>query len=341
MSMAARKYSERLGVLDDRQLQAALARWGLGDFVRAEPISGGLFGQNVFVSSTKGEWVLRGVPHYDWQLPAERFFCGLLHTRTRAPAPWPYLIDLRDDIFGWSYAVMPRMPGIQPSGGLAREERLGMAQALAENLALMQDLTWPSCGGFELAAETIAAYPASWPAWVAADVDRWLDVAREHSDRTTNADIAWVAGLLSRAKDALAEPFQPCFVMHDYKEQNATFERAGAGWRVSGIFDLMECFFGDGEIDLSRQTLQYLEEDPAIGKAFVRRYLDLRPARPGFRERFSVYALWDRLAIWEYFQRPGQATPWAPGLTLRAWMEPVLEACDLVVRSSVAPSQRE
>ena len=61
-------YSERLGVLDDQQFQAALARWNLGDFVRAGPITGGLLGQNVFVTSTTGNWVWRGVPHYDWHI---------------------------------------------------------------------------------------------------------------------------------------------------------------------------------------------------------------------------------------------------------------------------------
>lgn len=102
--MRARVYSERLGVL----------------------------GQNVFVTSTTGAWVLRGAPHYDWQLPAERFSCEQLHTRTRTPVPWPYLIDPSDDIFGWSYAIMPRMPGLQMSdpgvaGGLTHEDRLGLA----------------------------------------------------------------------------------------------------------------------------------------------------------------------------------------------------------------------
>src|SRR5215216_2588046 len=97
-NMGTRMYSERLGVLDDRQFQAALARLGLGNFVRADPLSGGLFGQNVSVTSTTGAWVLRGMPHYDWQLPAERFSCELLHTRTRTPVPWPYLLDPRDDI---------------------------------------------------------------------------------------------------------------------------------------------------------------------------------------------------------------------------------------------------
>lgn len=328
--MGARLYSERLGVLDDRQFQAALTRLGLGDFVHADPISGGLFGQNAFVTSTTGAWVLRGAPHYDWQLPAERFSCELLHTRTRTPVPWPYLIDPRDDIFGWSYAIMPRMPGLQMSasgvaGVLTHKDRLAMAQAMAANLALMQELTWPFTGAFDLASGTIAPYPVSWAEWVATDIHRWLDLARSHSDRTTDADIHWVDELLHYAHHALAEPFQASFVMHDYKEQNATFERAGDGWRVSGIFDLMEAFFGDGEIDLSRQTVQYLQEDPDLAQAFVRHYVELRPARSGFDVRVLVYLLWDRLVIWEYFQRPERETPWEPGLTLRSWLEPITE----------------
>ena len=332
-TIGARIYSERLGVLADQQFQTALARWGLGDFVRAEPVTGGLFGQNVFVTSTTGTWVLRGVPHYDWQFPAEQFVCDLLHMRTQTPVPWPYLIDPCDDIFGWSYALMPRMPGLQPADPavahrLAPTDRLGMAQAMAENLACMQELTWPISGGFDLTAGTITPYPGSWADWVVTDMHRWLDLARLHSNRTSDADIQWVDALLHAARQALDEPFQPCFVMHDYKEQNATFERTGVGWRVSGIFDLMESFFGDGEIDLVRQMVQYMEEDAALAQAFVRRYLELRPARRGFRERLRIYLLWDRLVVWEYFQRPGRATPWQPELTLRAWLEPILEACE-------------
>jgi fructosamine-3-kinase len=160
------------------------------------------------------------------------------------------------------------------------------------------------------------------------DVHWWLDLGRKHSDRTTHADIQWVDELLQTARVALAEPLHPSFVMHDYKEQNATFERAGDGWRVSGIFDLMEAFFGDGEIDLSRQTVQYMQEDPELAHAFVRRYQELQPVRPGVRECFRVYLLWDRLVVWEYFQRRERETPWKRGLTLRAWLEPILEACE-------------
>src|ERR687893_1009996 len=146
--MVAREYSRRLGSIDDGQFRSALERLGLGEFVRAEPVAGGLFGQNVYVTSTMGEYVLRGAPHYDWQLPTERFFARLLHERTRAQVPWPYLLDPGDDIFGWSYAVMPRMHGLKPSdveaaAGLTRDERIGMARSMGENLALMHALDWP------------------------------------------------------------------------------------------------------------------------------------------------------------------------------------------------------
>jgi hypothetical protein len=230
------------------------------------------------------------------------------------------------------------MPGLQMADQgiacrLTPSDRLGMARAMAENLALMQELTWPFAGRFDLASGTVTACPMCWADWVVTDVHRWLDLARQHSDRTTDADIQWVDELLQTARAALAAPVQPSFVMHDYRELNATFEHAASGWRVRGIFDLMEAFFGDGEIDLSRQTVQYVQEDPALAEAFVRRYLELRSRRPGFGERFLVYLLWDRLVVWEYFQHAGRETPWQSGLTLRAWLEPILAAGEPVSRA--------
>ena len=58
-------YLQRLGKISPKQFQAALARFGLGDFIQAERVAHGWFGQNVFVTSSQGEFVLRGVPHYD------------------------------------------------------------------------------------------------------------------------------------------------------------------------------------------------------------------------------------------------------------------------------------
>lgn len=79
------RYSERLGDITDTQLQAALDRFGLGGLRSASPAPGGLFGQNIFLTTTEGEFVLRGAPHWnpagedDWQFPKERFFSRLVH----------------------------------------------------------------------------------------------------------------------------------------------------------------------------------------------------------------------------------------------------------------------
>ncbi|HEX2742740.1 MAG TPA: aminoglycoside phosphotransferase family protein [Rubrobacter sp.] len=325
--MAALEYSRRLGSINDDQFRSALARLGLGEFVRAEPVSGGLFGQNVLVASTTGEYVLRGAPHYDWQFPAERFFARLLHERTLAPIPWPYFLDPCDDIFGWSYALMPRMPGLQladsaAAEGLTSDERLEMARSMGENLALLHALSWPCPGQYDLATDTIAPLEESWNEWVAAEARRWLTLARRRSDVTTDADAGWVEDLLRSSHDALGEPFEPRFVMHDYGEHNVTFEQTDGLWHVSGVFDLMEAFFGDREMDLSRQTAIYLEGDPALARTFLRTYLELLPARPGFQERFPAYMLLDRLVVWEYAQRPQHEPQWDRGLTLREWAEP-------------------
>ena len=67
--MHTREYSKDLGLLSPDQFQAALSRFGLGNFLHAEPIPFGLFGQNVFLTSTVGEFVLRGRPHFPWQFP--------------------------------------------------------------------------------------------------------------------------------------------------------------------------------------------------------------------------------------------------------------------------------
>src|SRR5215207_924122 len=139
MSQAC-EYSKRLGTIEPAQFQAALDRFDLGTFVAVAPIPFGLFGQNVFVTSSRGEWVLRGCPHYGWQFPTEQFFVQLIHERTRVPVPYPYLVDRETDIFGWSSVCMPRMPGIQLAdealvAQLSSDDQLGLARAMARTLA--------------------------------------------------------------------------------------------------------------------------------------------------------------------------------------------------------------
>jgi hygromycin-B 7''-O-kinase len=326
--------SRRLGALTDTQLQRALARFDLGSLRGAAPVPFGLFGQNMFVSSSAGEYVLRGCPHYDWQFPCEQFFATPLHEHTATPVPWPYLLDPTDDIFGWSYVLMPRMPGLQLAdpavrSQLSSQDQLDIAGAMGACLAEAHALHWPCAGMLDLAAGTIVPNGVSHREQVLADI-RAL-TARPGS--LTRDDHEWVEELLAANAPALDEPFTPGVVLHDYKEGNATVTRTGDGWTVSGVFDLMECFMGNREQDLARQTAEYAANDLALARTFVQTYLRLRPAGPGLLERLRLYTLHDRLIIWDYVLAHHGA--WhVPGETLRAWAGRAIAALDQILRDN-------
>ena len=323
----AREYSRRLGVLSDDQFQAALDRFGLGTLVRADLVLFGNFGQNVFLTSTKGEYVLRGVPHYPWQFPKERFFTQLLREHTPVPVPWPYLLDSSSEIFGWSYVIMPRMPGVQlidpdAQDALSAEDKRGIARAMGENLAHLHTLTWPYTGEYDLETDTIQPLGMEYDEWVISRIHHNLQRAVPLSDRTTEADVEWVERLIAQGREALTVPFQPCFVMQDYKEGNAAAERKDGVWHISGVFDYMEAYFGDGEADLSRSVAAYADEDVELARTFVSAYMEQarvcnRSLRSDFAKRFPIYMLLDRLIIWQFAQRHGMW--WDANLTLRDW----------------------
>lgn len=335
--MTVRSYSPRLGSIADHQFERALRRLNLGEFVRAEAVAGGLFGQNVFVTSTRGDWVLRGAPHTDSQLFSERYFAQCLHEGTSVPVPWPYLVDDADDIFGWSFAVMPRMPGLTLSDRsvvdrLSRDDHLAVAAAMGTNLAMAHALIWESAGTYDRVSDTVKPLAEPWADWIASEVRDWLARARR-SLRTTDADVVWVDEVLSVARHALAEPFQPRIVFRDYGEHNVVVQKTGKRWDVSGMFDLMEASVGDGEMDLARQVARYLDEDAEFARSFLRQYLDMHPPRPGFAARFPVYMLRDRLIVWEYGVRPETPTWWDPRLGLREWAEPHTSSYRLLMES--------
>lgn len=334
------EYSKRLGKISPEQFQAALDRFDLGGFVRAEPIPFGLFGRNVCLSSTKGEYVLRRDPHFLWQFPTECFFAEQLHKRTQVPVPWPYVIEQSMVIFGWSYAIMPRLTGLQLADPrvkytLGEEDKRGIARAMGENLAHMQTLTWPISGRCDMKTGTIQpfelAHELAWPFPVQNGVQASshlpstisyseriveqircnLARSRDYNHHTTTSDVTWVEELIAQAQSAFESAFLACFVMQDYKEHNVVVESINGIWHVSGVFDLMEA-------DLSRTVAMYLDENPMLAREFVQAYKETKSLRPGFTERFPIYKLHDRLIIWEYFQRNGNV-PWNENGTFRDW----------------------
>lgn len=336
---AVQVYSERLGAIAPHQFQAALTRFGLGTFVGATPVSRGLFGQNVFVESSLGAYVLRGVPHYPWQFPKERFGATLLHQRSQVLVAFPYLLDTATDIFGWPYLLMPRLHGRSPADpDLTDAEQIEIAQALGQNLAQMHQVTWPVAGAYDLTADAIQPFRDGFAQWICADIQGWLGRARANGAVTAN-DTLWIERVIGAAQSALASPFQPCFVMNDYNPGNVLVERRQGRWHVSGLFDLMEYYVGDGEADLMRLIAIYLAQGRQRGvpraRAFATTYLSQQTARRGFAERYALFMLRDRLITWAYGTRPGNSW-FAQGQSFRDYAEPFTLSWRQVVPDTAA-----
>lgn len=332
----------RPGGVTDRQLSHALDRLGLGRLVATAPVSAGHFGQNLFVTSTTGRYVWRGRPHHPWQFPTERFYADLLHERTSIPVPWPYLVDPRTDIFGWSYVLMPRMPGQplsdgDPLAGMSPVDQREVARALAEALAEVHTVTWEHPGRYRPGMDTVVPFDLAselaWPVrqprgtggppitWRTRIVDRAihkLRLAGQINAHTTPADLAWATDRLNAAAAALDLAFIPSLVLEDFKPGNVLVSPQNGSWQVTGLFDLMEAHFGDGEADLPRMFCTYLDHDPALAELFLGDYLARRRPRPGFAERFPAYLLLDRALLWFFFQHQ-RLRFWPEHWTFRDW----------------------
>jgi aminoglycoside phosphotransferase (APT) family kinase protein len=299
----------------------------LGTLTHAEQISFGLFGQNLFLESTRGEYVLRGCPHYPWQFPTEKFFADLLHEQTQVPVPYPYLFEPSTEIFGWSFCIMPRMAGVQLANEAQTKEipiadRRDIARALARTLVEAQTLTWGYAGKFDVERGTVSPMPQDYRGWVTDQIHEHLARAQGYNNNTPASDIAWAENIIANAQAALASPFQPCIVFEDFKEANVVVERTADGWRVSGLFDLMTTHFGDGEADLARQVGTYLRDNPELADEFVDEYLQHKQIESGFAERQKFYMLYDSVIIWAFWQGYAGGLPEDKTLTLEQWAGP-------------------
>lgn len=326
----SQEYSKRLGSIAPAQFQASLDRFDLGTFVTATPIPFGLFGQNVFVTSSRGEWVLRGCPHYDWQFSTERFFVHLIHQHTKLPVPYPYLLDPTADIFGWGYVLMPRMPGVQLAdealiAQYGDDDRLGMARAMARTLAELHTIQAEYAGTYDAQTQSVKPLVKNYREMVIEDIRNLLVASQNYNANTTDLDVMWVEQILNETRQAMDEPFRVSLVLRDFKEGNMVARKHQNEWQISGLFDLMEAHFGDGEGDLARQVGHYLQTAPRYTDAFVREYLRLRPATRGFKKRQQLYMLYDSLIIWSYFQRVEGRLPGNKKLSFKEWASPFIE----------------
>lgn len=316
------KYSERLGFISDKQFQQALDRFHLGTFIKAAPISQGLFGQNVYLTSTKGEFVLRGVPHYPWQFRSEKLFADLLHDKTGVPVPYPYLLETDTTILGWEFVIMPRMKGINLSDNsdetdFSQEDRVGIAEAQGIVLREAQKLTNVFCGRYDFEADRILPYETDWiDEYKKQTLDRLIEASSQNL-QTPDSDLQWAGEVIKEACSEMRS-FTPAFYMQDFKPGNMVVDQINGKWQVSGLFDLMESSFGHPEADISRMYSAYVGRGrDDLAYAFVNAYSpdDVE----GFAKRFPLFILHDRSIIWQYFKRVDRAW-WDKSWTFKQWV---------------------
>ncbi len=334
-------YSRRLGAITPEQFQAALSHFHLGSYVRAEPVAAGLFGQNVYLTSSRGQYILRGAPHYPWQFPTEAFFTNQLHTKTRVPVAHPYLYEPDVDIFGWSFAIMPRLPGISVKDPAVRqdltgEDRAEQARELARTLVEAQKLTWDISGKYQITTGKVEPLDCGYREWVVENIRQKLIDSLTYNDHTTAADARWIEEIIAEAQPAFQFPFRRSIVFGDYGEHNVLFQREDGPetdqrWRISAVIDLMTAHFGDGQADLSLPVAFYLKEDPELADIFIGEYLRRFPAQPEFRPLQKLYMVDLLLSFWRYWQREtGRMPEDEQGrLTFRAYAEASVRYWDL------------
>lgn len=328
-------YSHRLGDIPDASLQAALDTFGLGRLVATASIPFGLFGQNLFITASSGEYVFRGAPHYAWQLPTERYFANVIHERTEVPVPWPYHVSVDSGPFTWGlgFAIMPRQTGLALADpavrdGLSPAQRLGLAAAQGQMLAELHRATAPVSGRFDSGIQSVAPFAAG---YIHRTVQRAIANAEAAlaSRGHDPADHAWLLETL-REGALLPDPHSFCVVHEDFNHNNMVAKINGNSVTITGLFDLMTCHYGDGLADLARQFAMYRTDpgDPAIVQKFIETYLALRPPLDNRdASRSLLYLIDERLQAWEYAKRPGHEELgwWDYGLGLRAWLQPAID----------------
>ena len=323
-------YAGSLGEISGAQFNQALQKLNLGSLVKIEKVQAGVVGQNVFLTSEKGDYVLRGRPFYDEQFDIEKFVVETLREKTNITTAYPYMIDNDTDIFGFKYAVMPRLTGIQTMNGgtvildLSKNERLKIARAMAEALAEMHKLKYEpenqpnGTNPFPFAFEykSAEAYAESIIGGLTNEIETLIDIK--------SGDVKFIKELVGKYKDALLVPFEPCFIMGDFKEDNVLFSNDNGNWKVCAVFDFAMSHFDDCERDLSRLCAMYAEEDKELAKEFINTYIKLNPPRERFFERLKLYSLDERKGIWWWAKNLKEGAWWDKNMTLTEWLEPYL-----------------
>ena len=331
MQPERRVYSEALGAIDGEQLQRACDLFDLGVVTKAEPASAGLWGQNVLLSTTTGELVLRGRPQPPWQLEKEQLVATEISRQSTLPVPSPYLVSDDLDVFGWPFALMPRLAGTMGAQiweAADDASKLELAAAHGRALAQLHEATFDMPGPYD--PTTNAFVPVEdFQRWTLERIDALRARCRDIDALSAEAE-RFIDEVVASCSAALTEHLAPVLVHHDFSLANTNYESAGSGYGATGLFDLGEAHIGDGEEDLVRFLFRRKRQERA---AFISSYTNERPLRAGAGDRLSLYAIADLLFMWEVSHR---VTSWFGDATFVETVSPFLGILRSAAESSAS-----
>ena len=319
-AQGARRYSDRLGTIANAQLQQACDTFDLGLLESAEPASAGLWGQNILLSTTAGEFVLRGHPQPPHQFAKERAVAAAINARSSLPVPWPYHLSNDTELFGWPYAILPHLTGTMGSTlwDMADDTaKVELAAAHGAALAELHQARFDGPGPYDPQQGAFVRI-ADYRAWTLDRIE--LLRTRCHDiDALTPDDQRYIDRTIESCADALTEPLTAMLVHHDFSLANTNYELIDRHYRATGVFDLGEAHLGDGEEDLVRFLFRRRRDQRV---AFIKAYTAQHPFRAGAGDRVTLYALADLLFMWEVSQR---TTHWFADASFVGTAQPTLD----------------
>lgn len=316
--------TNKLGSITDAQLQQVIKRFELGKLISSKRTEKGAMGQTLFITTSKGKFVLKGNPLYKGQLEEERYFVEQLHQKTNVIMPFPFLIDDKEDIFGWKYALMPYLPGEHMNSEdfkskLNLENGYKIAEELAKALAQFHNWKVEYFGELNTEDFTIRPFNEPYRDWIFNRIRYWLEDAKKYSV-ITKEDTEWVEELFLDSKPAFDEFNTPSFAMGDFKPENFRIKKGTTGWEI-GVFDFTNAYFGDPLADLIKMITMYINnEELEIAKHFLTNYLNRMDCDSNsYKKRIKVHMLHQRILDWGCAKAMGFFT-WDDNLQFSKWV---------------------
>ncbi|MFV8517225.1 aminoglycoside phosphotransferase family protein [Bacillus sp. SBS7] len=317
--------SNKLGIINDDQLQSMLNKFNLGKLISSKKTANGAMGQTMFVSSTEGEYVFKGNPLYAGQLVEEKFFVENSHKRTNVIVPMPYIIDDSDEIFGWSYSLMPCLQGEHLNSKylkatLKLNDKFKIAELIVKTLFELHNWKVSEFGELNTDKLEILPFKNSYTQWLFNRILFWLEDAKKYS-KITDKDFKWVKALLDDSKGAFENLSTPTFVMGDFKPGNFLIYLGDNGWELGGVFDFTNSYFADPVSDLIKMITYYIDNNEGnIAKHLVNLHCRNLEGKEDIKKRIKVHMLHQRLLDWGCAKAMHMVT-WDNELPFYEWVE--------------------